>query len=228
VGKWKILGIVDEGVNNETRLLLQYWDFHRKNFDEAWSLLEWIAWDSFEFDKASCVYGYSFYNPCAFYARSYYTPLWCDMCNSSAHNVSSCLYYTCYAHPDSSLPLTQSMRLEVGEPLGLVSSFGMSNVLCGLEDTFNVEHNLVDTPLEGCRDVFLHKGSPSLVDDNVIPNSLEHSHVSTFCSPPSFSLELDFDVPIDNFEICDCNVDLGHANYIFHMLVEMLTILSPR
>ena len=94
----------------------------------------------------------------------------------------------------------------------------MGNAFYGLEDTFNVEHNLVNTPLEGYRDVFLHEGSPSLAYDNVIPNSLEHSHVSTFCSPPSFSPELDFDVRIDNFEICDSNVDLGHEDNMFHML----------
>ena len=47
VGKWKILGIVDEGVNSETRILLQFWDFHCKSVDEAWNLLEWVAWDSF-------------------------------------------------------------------------------------------------------------------------------------------------------------------------------------
>jgi len=220
VGTWRILGIIDEGVNSKTQILLQFWNFHRKTVDEAWSLLEWIAWDSIEFDKASCVYGYSFYDPCAFYARSYYALFWCDMCNSSAHNVSSCPYYACYAHPDSYLPLTQSMRLEAGESFGLVSSFGMSNALCGLEDTFNVEHNLVDTPLEGCGDVFLHKGSPSLAYDKVIPNSLEHSHVFTFCSPLLFAPELDFDVPIDNFEICDYNVHLGHEDNMFHMLGE--------
>ena len=28
VGKREILGIVDEGVNSETRILLQFWDFH--------------------------------------------------------------------------------------------------------------------------------------------------------------------------------------------------------
>jgi len=33
--KWEILGIIDEGVNNETRILLQFWDFHRKNVYEA-------------------------------------------------------------------------------------------------------------------------------------------------------------------------------------------------
>ena len=30
VGKWKILGIIDKGVNSKTRILLQFWDFHRK------------------------------------------------------------------------------------------------------------------------------------------------------------------------------------------------------
>ena len=46
IGKWEILGIVDEGLNNETIILLQYWDLHRRNVDEAWCLLEWVAWDS--------------------------------------------------------------------------------------------------------------------------------------------------------------------------------------
>ena len=43
MGKWEILGIVDEGVNSEIRILLQFWDFHRKNVDYALSLLEWVA-----------------------------------------------------------------------------------------------------------------------------------------------------------------------------------------
>ena len=66
LGKWEILGIVAEGVNSETRILLQYWDFHGKNANEAWYLLEWVAGNSFEFEKASCVYGYLFHDPCAF------------------------------------------------------------------------------------------------------------------------------------------------------------------
>jgi len=65
----------------------------------------------------------------------------------------------------------------------------------------------------------LREESPSLSYYNVIPNSLEHSHVSTFYSPPSFSPELDFDVPIDNLEICDLNVDMGHENNLFNVLV---------
>ena len=42
------------------------------------------------------------------------------------------------------------MRLAVGESFGLAASFGVNNALYGLEDTPDMEHNLVDTPLEGC------------------------------------------------------------------------------
>jgi len=219
VGKWEILGIVDEGVNSKTRILLQFWDFHRLNVDDAWSLLVRVVWDSFEFEKACYVYGYSFPDQCAFYARSYYAPVWCDLCNKSAHNVSSYPYYACYAHFDSSVPLTRYTRLEVGEHFGLDASFGMNNKCCGFEDTLDREHNLVDTPLEGCREVFVHNGSPSLTYDNVTPNPLEHSHVSTFCSQPSLSSpELDLDVPNDISTICDFNVDMCHDNNMFKML----------
>jgi len=31
VGKWKTLGIIDEGLNNETRIRLHFLDFHGKN-----------------------------------------------------------------------------------------------------------------------------------------------------------------------------------------------------
>jgi len=73
------------------------------------------------------------------------------------------------------------MMLEVGEHFGLGASFGMKNALLGLEDTFDMEHNQVDTPLAGCRDGFMHEESPSLAYENVLPSPLEHSHVSTFC-----------------------------------------------
>ena len=72
--KWEILDIIDEGVNSKIRALLAYWGFHGKNVHDAWYLLEWIAWDSFEFEKVSCGFGYSFPDSCAFYARSYYAP----------------------------------------------------------------------------------------------------------------------------------------------------------
>jgi len=74
INKHKILDIVHKGVNSKTRIRLEYWDFHGKNVDDALYLLEWIAWDSFEFEKASCVSRYSFLDPCAFYCRSYYAP----------------------------------------------------------------------------------------------------------------------------------------------------------
>ena len=147
--------------------------------------------------------------------------------NSSVHSVSSCPYYAYCAHTDSSLPLTQSMGLEVGESFGLGASFGMNNALCGLEDTFDMDHNLVDTPLKGCRDVFVHEESPSLACDNVLISLLDHSHVSTFCSQPSFSLELDFDVLIDNFAICDSNVDMGVRITCLICLVGILKLLGP-
>ena len=51
MGKWEILGIVDEGVNSETRILLQFWDFYGLTVDDAWSLLEWVVRDSFEFER---------------------------------------------------------------------------------------------------------------------------------------------------------------------------------
>jgi len=140
-------------------------------------LLEWIGWDSFEFDKASRIYGYSFPDPYAFYAKSHYAPLWCDMCNSSAHNVSSCPYDACYTHFDSSLPLTQSMGFDVGEPFGLAASFGMDNACCGLETSFDEVHNLVDTPLEGFSDVFMHEGSPSLGSNMLSPIPLSISMI---------------------------------------------------
>ena len=30
-------------MNSETRILLQFWDFHGLTIDDAWSLLEWVA-----------------------------------------------------------------------------------------------------------------------------------------------------------------------------------------
>jgi len=55
----KFLYIVDKGVNSEFHALSKYWCFHVKSLDEAWYLFEWIAWDSFEFEKGSSVFGYS-------------------------------------------------------------------------------------------------------------------------------------------------------------------------
>jgi len=47
-------------------------------------------------------------------------------------------------------------------------------------------HDLAETPLEGSRDVFVRKESPSLgFDDCVFPNPLDHSHVSPMYLQPS-------------------------------------------
>ena len=132
--------------------------------------------------KATRFYGNSFHDPCAFYARLYYAPFWCNLCHSSDRNISSCPYYGSYAHLESSLPLTQCTGFKVGEPFGLVARFVMNNAYCGLETPFEELHHLVETPLEGCRDMFVHEGSPSLGCDDVSPNPLEHSHVSLVCS----------------------------------------------
>jgi len=103
-GKLEILDIVDKGVSSETHILLEYWSFFAKSVDEAWCLLEWIAWDSFEFEKASRVFIYSFSDPCAFYSRPYCAPFWCELCNSSDHDTSSYPYYACYPEPDFASP----------------------------------------------------------------------------------------------------------------------------
>ena len=152
-------------------------------------MLLWVAWDSFEFENACCVYRYSFPNPCAFYARSYYAPLWCDLCTTSAYNVSSCPFYACYTHLDLSLR----------EPFGYAANFGMNYDLCGLEDTLDRVYNLVSTLLEGYRNLFVDEASSSLSYETVIPNLLEHAHVSTFSSQPSSSPKYIYDVPNDIF-----------------------------
>ena len=106
----------------------------------------------------------------------------------------------------------------MGQPFGLVAKIGMNNAWCGLETLFKEVHNLVDIPLEGCPDMFVHEGSLSLGSNHVIPNALDHFHVSTMRSQPSSSsLELDYNVPIGNFEICDSNIDLGLENNVLNM-----------
>ena len=71
---------------------------------EAWHVLQWNAEDSFEFENASYVFRYSFLDPYAFYAKSYYAPFWCDLCNSYDHAINSCPYYACHAQFDFASP----------------------------------------------------------------------------------------------------------------------------
>ena len=93
-------------------------------------MLEWIVWDSLEFEKTSCASGYSFLDPCAFYARAYYAPFWCDMCSSSNNNTASCPFYARYPQLDSFLPLAQCTGFEAGKPFGLVPKFDMDATYC--------------------------------------------------------------------------------------------------
>ena len=109
------------------------------------------------------------------------------MCNTSSHNVSTCPYYVFYAYSDLPLPLAQCTGLEAGESFGYGASFGMTDTFYELEETLVREHDLVNTPLEGCHDSYAHEGSPSLTYENVIPTSLDHFHVSTLTSLPSSS-----------------------------------------
>ena len=133
-GKWEMWESINEGVNGKTWIPLEYKDFCGQSADEARCLFQWIGWDSFEFEKASNVSRYSFsdvclfyhlsvwshlrgvWDPCLFYARSYYAPFFCDLCNSFGYKISSCLFYTCYAQPGSSLPLIQCAGFEAREP----------------------------------------------------------------------------------------------------------------
>ena len=55
------------------------------------------------------------------------------------------------------------MGLEVGEPFGLVARFSMSNACYRLGTPFVELHHLAETPLEGCRDMFMHDGSLPLL-----------------------------------------------------------------
>ena len=95
----------------------------------------------------------------------------------------------------------------------------MNDALGELEDTFDMKHNLVYTPLEGCHDIFAHEGFPSLICDDAIPSSLERFHVSPMLSQSSSSSpKLAFEVPISISKICDANVDLGNEDHMLNLL----------
>ena len=104
-----------------------------------------MAWDSFEFENAGRISGYLFPNPCVFYARRYYASFWCDLCNSSDHDINLCPYYVSYAQPnfasswgntdvvltlfDTSLLLAQCTRLKMGEPFEVVARFSVVDAI---------------------------------------------------------------------------------------------------
>jgi len=85
--KWELLDTVYMGVNYETRALLEQWDFYAKTADEACDFLDWLAWDTHEFET-SCS---EFYIPPPCIPP--HVPTLCDICSCSDHDSSSCPYY---------------------------------------------------------------------------------------------------------------------------------------
>ena len=69
---WEILNMIDEGVNGEIRTLSQYFVFLFKTMDKTVDSFEWVAMDTYEFEKVTCASGISFFDSCAFHARSFY------------------------------------------------------------------------------------------------------------------------------------------------------------
>ena len=138
--------------------------------------------------------------PCGFYSGSCYVPIWSDLCNSYDCETNSCPYYVCSTQPniasprsntnvvltlpDSSFPFGKCMGLKAGEPFRGVSRFSVIDVCLESVDSLDVVHNLVETPLGGLYIVFGCVDFPSL-GDIVLPNLLDHSHVTYICSRPS-------------------------------------------
>jgi len=90
---------------------------------------------------------------------------------------------------------------------GLLLAFIGLIQYCESKDIFDVVYNLAETPLEGCCYVFVLEDSSSLDCDNVLHNTLGHSHVFLMCSQPSSSLEYYSNAPINNPMICDIIID---------------------
>ena len=74
-------------MNHETRALLEQWDFCAKSVDEACAILDWLAWDTYEFET-SC--SDSYIPPPCIPAP---VPPMCAICHCSDHASSSCPYY---------------------------------------------------------------------------------------------------------------------------------------
>jgi len=85
--KYELLDTVYVGVKCETHALLEYWDFRAKNVDEACDFLDWLAWDTYEFETS---HSNSYIpSPCI----PTYAPPVCIICHCSYHDSPSCPYY---------------------------------------------------------------------------------------------------------------------------------------
>jgi len=49
-------------------------------------------------------------------------------------------------------------RVRRGEPFGYAARLSGVSACLESEDTFDMAHNLVNTPLDGCHDMFVHGG----------------------------------------------------------------------
>ena len=85
--KWELLDAVYKGVNCETHALLEQQDFCAKSVDEACDFLDWLAWDTYEFET-SCFDSY-IPSPCI----PTCTPPMCTICHCFDHDSNSCPYY---------------------------------------------------------------------------------------------------------------------------------------
>ena len=70
-GKWKILGVINPGVNYETRTLLECGSFHSNGANGALDMLGWLVSDAYKFEEVGFAFRISFLNPWAFHARLY-------------------------------------------------------------------------------------------------------------------------------------------------------------
>jgi len=114
-----------------------------------------------------------------------------------------------------------------GEPFGYAARLGGISACLESEDTFDMVHNLVDTPLERCRDIFAHGGSPSLGCDDVFHNSLENVMFLLCVHNLHFPLGIPLMCQKIFSKLCDFNVDMAMRITSLIYLVKMLKILSP-
>jgi len=85
--KWELLDTIYKGVNRETRVLLEQWDFCAKTIDEACDLLDWLAKDTHEFET---IYSDSYIPPP--WIPTYAPPVW-EICHWSDRFSTYCPYY---------------------------------------------------------------------------------------------------------------------------------------
>ena len=86
-GEVGIFDIVYESVNCEIHALLEYWDFWAKDVNEACDFLDWLVWDTYEFET-SC---FDSYIPPPYIPG--YAPPVCEIYHYSDHECNSCPCY---------------------------------------------------------------------------------------------------------------------------------------